>query len=178
MVLRVKGKRRLKTSPGYEIRPTSARVRKSLFDIIQNGVENSRWLDLCCGVGAIGAEAISRDARRVVGIDNSSYACRLTEENWNKMDPEKNTFRIVKSDVRRYLKDASNRETFDFIYFDPPYDAKLYNEVIGLLPRFIDTNGLIIVEHPVGFSPLLPGRLELADLRHYRKTSLSFIIKA
>ena len=75
MAVRIYGNREIKTLPGEETRPTSARVREALFNIWQGRILGCRWLDLCAGSGAMGAEALCRGAAEVVGIEKSGAAC-------------------------------------------------------------------------------------------------------
>jgi 16S rRNA G966 N2-methylase RsmD len=89
MSLRV-GDRHLKTLAGAATRPTASRVREAIFNIWQSRVWGCRWLDLCAGSGAIGAEAILRGADYVVGIEQSGAACQLIKQNWQKVSEDRN----------------------------------------------------------------------------------------
>ncbi|MFM6278371.1 MAG: RsmD family RNA methyltransferase, partial [Dolichospermum sp.] len=77
MSLRIYGNRLIKTLPGENTRPTSARVREALFNIWQGRITGCRWLDLCAGSGAMGAEALCREASVVIGIEQPSLACGI-----------------------------------------------------------------------------------------------------
>jgi 16S rRNA (guanine(966)-N(2))-methyltransferase RsmD len=175
MSLRIVGNRQLQTVPGLTTRPTSARVRQAVFNILQGQIENCRWLDLCGGVGSMGAEALCRGARSVVGIDDSKAACRLIQANWSKVARPDQTFRVMQADVRRVVEVLLPMEPFDFIYFDPPYESHLYELVLPKLDPLLHAEGVIIAEHRS--SHLLPdkiGSLVLSDRRQYGETGLSF----
>jgi 16S rRNA G966 N2-methylase RsmD len=84
MSLRV-GDRKLKTLAGEATRPTASRVREAVFNIWQSRVRGCRWLDLCAGSGAMGAEALLRGAEFVVGIEQAGAACQLIKQNWQQV---------------------------------------------------------------------------------------------
>src|SRR5512147_649239 len=121
-MLRIYGNRALKTLPGEATRPTSARVREALFNIWQGRVAGCRWLDLCAGSGAMGAEALCRGAAEVVGIEQSGDAYAVVRENWQRVAQPNQTIRLFKGDVVKQLSRLKH-QPFDLIYFDPPYTS-------------------------------------------------------
>ncbi len=128
--MRIYGNRQLKTLPGQLTRPTPARVREALFNIWQGRIDQCRWLDLCAGTGAMGAEALCRGAAEVVGIDRSSRSCSIIRQNWQSVAASDRHYQILRGDVVAQLKTLSGKRQFDFIYFDPPYDSDLYRPVL------------------------------------------------
>ncbi|MEL6903429.1 MAG: 16S rRNA (guanine(966)-N(2))-methyltransferase RsmD, partial [Cyanobacteria bacterium J06606_4] len=163
MAVRIYGNREIKTLPGEATRPTSARVREALFNIWQGRVRGARWLDLCAGSGAMGAEALCRGAAEVVGIEKSGAACRIVKENWQKVAKPDQRFRVVKGDVVRQLKavcspshqdtqadDISALHGFDLVYFDPPYAGGLYGPVLSQLGDCLTFTGEVAVEYGGG----------------------------
>jgi len=82
MGLRISGKRTLQTPAGRGTRPTPGRVRQALFNILRGQVKGCRWLDLCCGAGTVGAEALCHGAAFVAGIEIAAPACRIIRANW------------------------------------------------------------------------------------------------
>ncbi|NJN22593.1 MAG: 16S rRNA (guanine(966)-N(2))-methyltransferase RsmD [Leptolyngbya sp. RL_3_1] len=148
MVLRIYGNRRLKTVPGDKTRPTTARVREAVFNICQGTVAGSRWLDLCAGNGAMGAEALCRGASAVVGIEQSGLACQVIRQNWQRVAQVDQTYRVIAGDVRQQLAPLAG-QAFDFIYFDPPYGSGLYEPVLAAIAhhRLLQPDGTLIVEH-------------------------------
>lgn len=174
MSLRIYGNRALQTLPGLQARPTAARVREALFNILQGRIEGSRWLDLCAGVGTIGAEALCRGARSVVGIERSSQACRVITSNWSKV-AESDRFQVIRGDAQGILSRAPRMERFDFIYFDPPYRSDLYQALLPWLSDWLASEGIAIVEQDRDLDlPAEIAGLIQTDERRYGKTQLSF----
>lgn len=172
--MRIYGNRRLKTPSGLATRPTSARVREALFNIWQ-GDAGCRWLDLCAGSGAIGAEALSRGAAFVLGIEQSSQACSIIQQNWQQVAKPGQQFQVIRGDVLQRLKTLPKGQAFDRIYFDPPYASNLYQPVIKAITDYqlLIPEGELAVEH----SPQqLPQDFQLVMSRQkvYGNTALTF----
>ncbi len=179
MSIRIYGNRELKTLPGLDTRPTLAKVREALFNIWQGSITGCRWLDLCSGSGAMGAEALCRGASLVIGIENLIPACDLTLQNWGKYASTSQQFRLLRGDVVKKLAALSGQQ-FDRIYFDPPYAGDLYTPVLNAIDQFnlLAPSGEIAVEHsPYSRISTLPEsltNLELCQQKVYGKTALSF----
>ena len=138
--------RKLNTFLGDDIRPTSDKARESLFNMLAFKIAGAEFLDLCCGTGAVGIEAISRGASAVTFVDNSKESLKICEKNLSVI---KESASVVCSDAYSFL--LSTTKTFDFIFFDPPY---AYNEIDKILKAVIDKNllkdgGQFIYEHKV-----------------------------
>ena len=182
MSVRIYGNRAIKTLPGEATRPTSARVREALFNIWQSRVLGARWLDLCAGSGAIGAEALCRGAAEVVGIEKSSAACQVVTENWQKVAKPKQKFQVLRGDVVRQLtqlkmpKIAEN-ERFDCVYFDPPYASGLYAPVLAQLVDLLSDRAQIAVEYsPAYWQPSqLSPEWTIVKEKRYGSTHLVFL---
>jgi 16S rRNA (guanine966-N2)-methyltransferase len=175
-MLRIYGNRALKTLPGLETRPTPARVRAALFNIWQGRVQGSRWLDLCAGSGAMGAEALCRGALEVVGIEQSPEAYAVIRENWQKVAQPNQTFSLFKGDVVKQLS-RLKKQPFDLIYFDPPYTSDLHQPVLERVAQFqlLAPGGEIAVEHgSEGWTAGAIAGLELLRQKHYGTTHLAF----
>lgn len=175
-MLRVYGNRALKTLPGLETRPTPARVREALFNIWQERVVGCRWLDLCAGSGAMGAEALCRGAAEVVGIEQSADAYTVIRQNWQKVVRPDQSFSLFKGDVVKQLSRLKN-QPFDLIYFDPPYASDLYQPVLERVARFnlLTPDGEIAVEHGAeGWMAREVDGLELIRQKRYGTTHLAF----
>ncbi len=177
MSLRIYGNRQLKTLPGQQTRPTPARVREALFNIWQGEIVDCRWLDLCAGSGAMGAEALCRGARRVVGIEQLGRACATIEQNWQKVAQPQQEFRVIRGNVVKRLSGLAG-EPFDRIYFDPPYGSDLYEPVIKAIAeyRLLAPGGELAVEHDPDRSPIResPPTLAMCRQKAYGKTALTF----
>ena len=179
MSIRIYGNRELKTLPGLETRPTPARVRQAVFNIWQGSIAGCRWLDLCSGSGAMGAEALCRDASIVVGIERSSAACTTIDQNWLKVTGESQKFQLLRGDVLKRLADLTGQK-FDRIYFDPPYAGELYQPVLAAIDRheLLAPMGEIAVEHSpnpqISSLPATLPTLELCRYKEYGNTAVSF----
>ncbi len=144
--------RRLVTIKGLEVRPTSDRVKESVFRILGERVIGADFLDLCAGTGNIGLEALSRGAKSVTFIERDYHCIRVIESNLEQcgFHPKPPQVQLIKREARKGLADLGTRKTrFHLIYFDPPYDADIYGpclEQIGR-ERLLSPDGLIVVEH-------------------------------
>lgn len=176
MSLRIYGNRQIKTLPGQDTRPTSARVREAVFNIWQGEIAGCRWLDLCAGSGSMGAEALSRQASVVVGIEQSSRACAIIQQNWQQVADENQKWEVLRGDVLQRLKNLSGKQ-FDKIYFDPPYASGLYQPVLEAIAvgQLLDSSGEIAVEHsPQNWiAPVIP-TWEICREKVYGNTALTF----
>ena len=175
MSLRIHGNRQLKTLPGPETRPTSARVREAVFNIWQGSVAGCRWLDLCAGSGSLGAEALCRGASYVVAIEQSSPACAIIQQNWQQVGKPEQTFQVLRGDVVQRLKTLNQQ--FDRIYFDPPYASDLYQPVLDAIAHYqlLHPTGELAVEHScVGCQPQLLPSLEICREKVYGNTAVTF----
>ncbi|MEQ8541250.1 MAG: 16S rRNA (guanine(966)-N(2))-methyltransferase RsmD [Coleofasciculus sp. D1-CHI-01] len=155
--MRIYGNRQLKTLPGLETRPTPARVREAVFNIWQGAIAQCRWLDLCAGTGAMGAEALCRGASLVVGIDIKGKACSIMQQNWRQVAQPEQTFQVIRTDVVRRLKTLADQQ-FDRIYFDPPYASDLYNPVLEAIAHYqllADQGELAVEYNPKHWTPQL-----------------------
>lgn len=175
MSVRIYGNREIKTLAGEATRPTSARVREAVFNIWQGRILGCRWLDLCAGSGAMGAEALCRGAAEVVGIEKSAAACRVVTQNWQKVASAEQKQRVIKGDTVHQLKYLDGK--FDLIYFDPPYAANLYYPVLSILPKRLVPMGEAAVEYGVGkWQPSqIPQGLEITKEKKYGSTHIVFL---
>ena len=142
--------RRLKAEPPDGTRPTSDKLRETLFNILGESVRGCTFLDGCAGVGAIGIEAISRGAQNVIFVDQSRKATRMIRENLQALDIEEG-FKIFDLDLARAL-DICAKEgmAFDIAFIDPPYDREhIYKDALerfGTMPLLAPA-GVLILEH-------------------------------
>lgn len=184
MSLRISGNRQLKTLSGQATRPTPARVREALFNIWQGDIEGCRWLDLCTGSGAMGAEALCRGAAQVVGIEQSARACAVIQHNWQQVAQTDQPFQVIRGDVLKRLP-ALQSQSFDRIYFDPPYASGLYEPVLRLIVQhqLLACDGEIATEHsPTHYdesamqhlAATIPP-LQLTRYKSYGNTAIAFL---
>ena len=174
------GGRLLKSPPDHRTRPTSGRLRETLFNILAPRIEGTRFLDLCSGSGAIGIEALSRGAEFVTFVDRSRKACALIEENLDKLGvPEDET------DVQNFEAETfvgrSHEVAWDIVFYDPPYSAD-YSVVLhefGDKDGLLANDGILIVEHLARKTmPDTVGSLRRWRLLKQGETHLSFYEKA
>lgn len=135
----------LKTPKGMNTRPTSEKLRGAVFNMVQNAVEGSRFLDLYAGSGAIGIEALSRGAVQAVFIDQSAASMEAISRNIDALQLASCT-QSFKGDVFLHLNKLEQRGSqFDIIYADPPYsNLSEEGEPTGLkLLRAIDAGSLL-----------------------------------
>ena len=144
--------RRLKSPPSAQTRPTSDRLRETLFNVLAPRIDGARFLDLCAGTGAVGIEALSRGAEHVTFVDQSRRMCSLIESNTSALGIDESDVEIVNADASEYLRRHAKKERrpFDVIFFDPPYDAD-YEVVLNLIAehasQLIGEDAVAIVEH-------------------------------
>lgn len=128
-------------------RPTLARVKESIFNLIQWNIDGSVVLDLFAGSGAFGAECISRNAKKVFFVDKEQRAIETIKINTKNMSED---FEIIKADFFNALTNFAEKNIkFDIIYLDPPYKSDYAMQSLKLIEKLnlLNSNGLIVVEH-------------------------------
>src|SRR6476660_1569479 len=126
--------RRLRTVSGLAVRPTSDRLRETLFNILARSIHGSRFLDICAGSGAVGIEALSRGASEVTFVDKSRKMCALVEANLDLCRVPEEETKVVQAEAADYLARSRKQKVapWDIVFFDPPY-ATDYLQVLELL---------------------------------------------
>ena len=139
----------LKTPDGMATRPTTDRVKEAMFSIIQFDIPASRVLDLFGGTGQLGIEALSRDAKSAVFVDEREDACRLIRENLKRTKLEQ-CGRVIRSDYLAYLRNC--KEKFDIIFLDPPYAEVFLENSLKMITEIdiLQSGGIIVAERPIG----------------------------
>ena len=137
--------RKLKELSGMETRPTTDRVKESLFNIVQFDLEGRKVLDLFAGTGQLGIEAISRGAGSAVFVDMRKDAAALIRDNL-KLTGLAGQGRVHQGDALAFL--ASCREKFDLIFLDPPYQTPLLEQALEKIAAFdiLTKHGIIMCE--------------------------------
>lgn len=168
---------KLKTLKGRETRPTSDMVKGGLFNMISPYTKDTRFLDLFCGTGSLGIEALSRGAKSSYFVDSSSASIAVVKENLAHTKLSEKAF-VIQSDVFNAINKLShNAEIFDIIFLDPPYNAGFEGDVLIRLSEsgIIRDDGMVIIE--TDYTSRLPekaGRLIWEKDRRYGRTLLSF----
>jgi 16S rRNA (guanine(966)-N(2))-methyltransferase RsmD len=142
--------RQLKNPKGLATRPTGARVRQTLFDILAPEIRGCRFLDVFAGSGGVGLEALSRGASTVVLVDQSSAAVAALRDNVRLLAGTGGFARVYQQDARVALAgQARSGETFDVIYLDPPYASDLYELLLEAVAvkGLLASGGTVVAEH-------------------------------
>ncbi len=140
------GGRRLKFPDVKGLRPTPDRLRETLFNWLQGVVPGAKCLDLFAGSGAIGLEALSRGAGKLVFCEQSTRAARQLQENIDLLGLQA-VARIYQMDARQLLQQAID-QPFDLVFLDPPFTAGLLPDIIGLLeqPGWLAEHAYLYIE--------------------------------
>jgi 16S rRNA (guanine966-N2)-methyltransferase len=154
MSLRLSGGRRLQSPPGSTARPTPSRVRLAVMNMLAFNVPGCRWLDLFCGSGVMGCEALQRGAAAVVAVDQQRAMATTSRANLEltakglKSNP---TIAVHNQEVQRWLqarRQGDQLEPFDVVYADPPYAAELYGPVASAVRDgdWLQADGSLLLE--------------------------------
>jgi len=174
--------RQLKSLKGLALRPTSDRLRESLFNVLAERIPGCRFLDVFAGTGAVGIEALSRGAAEVVFVENHSPAATLIQKNLDSLGIHGGT-RILKLDALQGLQRLAAEHApasvpFEIVFLDPPYAAAdEYRRVLTFLGSapFLAPGSLVIAEHRRTFDlPEALGNLERVRILRQGDASLSF----
>jgi 16S rRNA (guanine(966)-N(2))-methyltransferase RsmD len=164
--------RPLKSMPGADLRPTSDRLRETLFNVLTSGnpnaLQDTVWLDLFAGTGAVGIEALSRGAKQVVFVEASPKASQLIAQNLSRLEIEQGG-KILSGDLSGILWRLKREHfTADVVFLDPPYRLHLaYEQTMIALAEspLVWAMSLVIAEHEKNFDP----GDEFGSLRRVRK---------
>ena len=162
--------RPLKSLPGMDLRPTSDRLRETLFNVLgsASSLEGSVWLDLFAGTGAVGIEALSRGARQVFFVESERKHARLIRENLQALRIG-DGFDVYESDVASALRGLEAAGvTCDFCFLDPPYQMRgAYERTLEFLgeSRMVGTTTIVVAEHEKRYDLAQ----EFGALERYRK---------
>ena len=143
-----------------DTRPTSDRLRETLFNVLTAGdpaaLEDSVWLDLFAGTGAVGIEAFSRGAHSVTFVDNSRAATKIIRENLKSLGIAEG-FEVLEHEATRALRQLDTQAVVcDYVFIDPPYkEEETYEECGGFLSqsRILKPASIVIAEHDKRFDP-------------------------
>jgi 16S rRNA (guanine966-N2)-methyltransferase len=165
--------RRLKTPRWEGLRPTSDKLRETLFNILTPRIEGARVLDGYAGTGALGLEALSRGAAHVTFIERDRRAAVLIEENAQVCGVE-GGYTIACSDFLHWRGGVAGG--FDLILLDPPYDIGNVHDVLDRAAGLLSADGLLVLERATRQDPEVPSTLErVRDVRSGDSTLTMFI---
>ena len=174
--------RKLFAPAGEDTRPTSDKVRGSLFNIIGARVYDARVLDLFGGTGAMSLEALSRGAKHAVIVDCAREAIQAIERNAQGVlkDELSSRARIIRADYRSAIGLLGGMK-FDLVFLDPPYRmVEAYGDALKRLKAIdaLTEDCLIVMERMKELSVPLPDGFESFDTRHYGATSVELVREA
>jgi len=170
--------RQIKIPGDADFRPTSDKTRETLFNVISDRVAGSIFVDCFSGSGAVGLEAISRGAEKVISIEKNHLNCRLITENCRTLGFE-NKLELIEDDyIPALMRLERNGISPDILFFDPPYYADIYGHLLDFLAQARSINrGLIIIEHfkktVIQYEP----HFDLYKVSKSGDTHLTFLIK-
>lgn len=172
--------RGLTTPRSQAIRPTSDRLRETIFDILfhafGNPITDANVLDLFAGTGALGLEALSRGAKRCLFVDDSVQASALLRANIDTLALGGVT-RVFRRDATR-LGEAPKDEIFSLAFLDPPYGKNLVEPCLNALSQglWLMDQAMLLVEESAASQIILPKNFTLLDHRRYGDTQINFLI--
>jgi len=190
--LRLIGGKRLQSPNNIYTRPTTLRVREAVFNILNNRVENSNWLDLFSGTGSISCEAYNHGARKIIAIEknkNNSKLCLNNLLSLQDVENRKNDIDVICKDALNWTKPNYERNLsskifdlnefkFDFVYLDPPYNANFHELVLNQIfnCNFLKKDSIVICEHSPNLIIQKSSLWETIDVRDYGQSRLTFLI--
>ncbi len=190
--LKLIGGKKLESPKNIFTRPTTLMVREAIFNILNNKVENSNWLDLFSGSGAVSCEAYNHGAKKIVAIEknkNNSKICLNNLLSLQNRQERIDDIEVICKDVLNWTRPDIDRNNlskmrdfnkikFDFIYLDPPYNANYHEIVLNQIfnCNFLKKDTIVICEHSVNLEIKENILWEIKDVRTYGQSKLTFLI--
>jgi len=158
------------------LRPTTDRVRESLFNILGYKVNEKRVLDLFAGSGALGIEALSRGAIEAVFVEKYKRVADVLRKNISVCNLEDKSLVLTMPADKAILTLARRSEKFHLIFMDPPYHSSLASSTLALIPPLLTDEGMVIVEHDIKEMPLIGENIwVIEDRRRFGRTMVCFL---
>ncbi len=157
-----------------DLRPTSAKVREAVFDILQFDIKGARFLDLFAGSGAVGIESLSRGATECTFIEENAARAKKLRDVIEKFELTDKT-NVICRDAISVLENAGQLR-YDIIFADPPYNYKDLNEIVEIIynMKIMDKGGVILIEHSSKRElPESVGNIKLVKVYCYGDTEIS-----
>ena len=186
------GGERIESPKSDKTRPTTLMVRQAIFNILNKKVNNSNWLDLFSGSGAISCEAFNHGAKKIVAVEKNRINANLCKKNLFSLKNSqlrqkdiniicKDVFPWIKKYVGRDILEKNNIENikFDFVYIDPPYKNNFYKNLLKDLFKsyLLKEKTTVICEHSKNEVINEDNIWKTIDTRLYGQTKLSFLVK-
>lgn len=137
--------RQLQSAKDQSIRPTTDKIKEYIFELLDDFILDAVVLDLFCGSGSLGLEALSRGARNAAFVDSSANSLKILRRNIGTLKVEE-PLKVIKKDTEQFLK--KNKQPFDLIFADPPFKWDKFNDILPLIfkPGNLSEYGLFVVE--------------------------------
>ena len=168
---------KLNTPKNDDVRPTTDRVKESLFNMINSYIMESDILDLFAGTGSLGIECLSRGANQCIFVDNSKESINIVKSNIKKARVENESI-VLNLDFKSAINSLSSKnKQFDVIFMDPPYYKNMFSDALSAVDNnnLLKEDGIIVVEHDtVDKFPDNMGRLYKSREKKYGNTTLTF----
>ena len=167
--------RALRSARGRAMRPTAARVRETLFNLVGPDIAGGRFLDLCAGSGSVGIEALSRGAAAAVFVDSHATATALIRRNLAELGLEQRAVVLKQEACGTLARLARRGEVFHAAFLDPPYDSDTAARCLRS-PKWLDImtpRSRIFVEHRRGLVLTPPPVCHVVDSRKFGETALT-----
>ena len=186
------GGKRIESPKSDKTRPTTLMVRQAIFNILNNKVKNSNWLDLFSGSGSISCEAFNHGAKKIVAVEKDRKTANLCKKNLFSLQDsqlKQKDINIICRDVLPWIKKYSGTKIFeknnlenikfDFIYIDPPYKKNFYKALLKDLftSHLITKKTIVICEHSKEEVIKEDFLWKIDDSRLYGQTKLTFLVK-
>ncbi|MEG0855046.1 MAG: 16S rRNA (guanine(966)-N(2))-methyltransferase RsmD [Terrisporobacter sp.] len=160
-----------------DVRPTTDRVKESLFNMINSYMIESDILDLFAGTGSLGIECLSRGASRCIFVDSSKESIGIVKSNIKKARMENESV-VLNTDFKSAIKSLASRNAeFDVIFMDPPYYKNMFSDALSAVDNnnLLKEDGIILVEHDTKDKfPNSIGRLYKSKDKKYGGTTITF----
>ncbi len=174
------GGRKLIVPSGYDIRPTSDKIRGAIFNILRSRgaiTDNCNVLDIFCGTGALGIEALSQGAGFCAFIDKARKSLDLARDNVSTLGISKDDVHFMVRDAGALLERPKDYPRFDLVFLDPPYRRNLVGAALSALDKrgWLAQDACLVVETESRGNEPLPAHYKLEDERIYGDTKVMFI---
>jgi 16S rRNA (guanine(966)-N(2))-methyltransferase RsmD len=182
MSLRLSGGRKLQSPPGDKARPTASRVRLAVMNMLATELPQASWLDLCCGSGVMGCEALQRGAAQVVAVEQDRAISQVARSNLQLVASglaSAPAVEVIHQEALRWLNSATVHP-FDLIYADPPYAAGLYGPLLQAIRErgWLQPQGQALLEYATKNPPELPAGWVLNKHKSYGTSSVLLVSQA
>jgi 16S rRNA (guanine(966)-N(2))-methyltransferase RsmD len=165
--------RKLEAPNWAGLRPTSDKLRETLFNILTARIEGACVLDGFAGTGAVGIEALSRGASHVTFVERDSRAARLIDKNVESLGARER-HAIIRAEIAAAVRRLAGKR-FDIVFLDPPYGAAALTAALSAIEPIVDGNTLVVIEHAKrDAAPERHGSLERMREVHSGDSSLAF----